>query len=267
VLLPANVLHVLAAGTWIGGIATLVIALPAATRRLEPDERTRLLAAVLGRFSTLALIAVAALLAGGIAQSVLELRSIGDLVDTAFGRAVLVKIGLVCALLALGRLNRRRILPALDRPGPPGRAGLLLRRSLRAELALGVAALAATGALSGYTPPEALSAGPFSGSADIGPAHAELTVDPARTGPNELHLYLFARATGDQYDAVRELTITAAQPDRGIEPIRLRARKAGPGHYVVSAAPLSPRGDWELEIAARITEFDELRTSFTVPVE
>ena len=267
VLLPANFLHVLAAGAWIGGIATLVLALPAATRRLEPDERTRLLRAVLGRFSTLALIAVAALLAGGILQSLLELRSVEDLVETAYGRAVLVKIGLVCVLLALGWLNRRRILPALDRPGPPGRPGVLLRRSLRAEVALGAAALAATGALAGYTPPEALTAGPFSGSADMGPARAELTVDPARAGPNEAHLYLFSRATGAQYDAVRQLTITAAQPERGIEPIRLRARKAGPGHYVVTAAPLSPPGDWELEVAARITEFDELRSSFTVPVQ
>jgi copper transport protein len=267
VLLPANVLHVLAAGAWIGGIATLVLALPAATRRLEPDERTRLLAAVLGRFSTLALIAVVALLAGGIVQSLIELRTLADLVDTAFGRAILVKIGLVCVLLGLGWLNRSRILPALDRPGPPGRPGLLLRRSLRAEAALGVAALVATGALAGYTPPESLSAGPFSGSAEMGPARAELTVDPARAGPNELHLYLFSSTTGDQYDAVREMTITAAQPDRGIEPIRLRARKGGPGHYLVGAAPLSPPGDWEIEIAARITEFDELRTSFTVPIE
>ena len=101
----------------------------------------------------------------------------------------------------------------------------------------------------------------------MGPARAELTVDPARAGRNELHLYLFARDDRRQYDATRELTITAALPERGIEPIRLRARKAGPGHYVVTAAPLSPPGDWELEIAARITEFDELRTKFTVPVE
>ena len=35
VLLTANVLHVLAAGAWIGGLAVLVLALPAATRRLE----------------------------------------------------------------------------------------------------------------------------------------------------------------------------------------------------------------------------------------
>jgi len=267
VLLPANVLHVLAAGAWIGGIATLVVALPAATRRLEPSERTRLLVAVLARFSALALVAVAVLLAGGIVQSIVQLGAFDDLLDTSFGRAILVKAGLVCGLLALGWLNRRRILPALDRPGPPGRAGLLLRRSLRTEVALGAAALAATGALAGYTPATARTAGPFSGSAEAGPARVDLTVDPARPGPNELHLYMFNRDDGSQYDATREMTVTAALPERGIEPIRLRASKAGPGHYLVARAPLSPAGEWEIEIAARITEFDELRTTFTVPVE
>ncbi len=127
VLLPANVLHVLAASAWIGGLATLVLALPSATRRLEDGDRTRLLSAVLGRFSTLALAAVAVLLAGGILQSLLELDALDDLWESAFGRAILVKAALVTALLALGALNRRRILPALRRaegerasPGAPG---------------------------------------------------------------------------------------------------------------------------------------------------
>ena len=41
---------------------------------------------------------------------------------------------------------------------------------------------------------------PFSGSADIGPARLELTVDPARVGPNEMHVYLFDRRAGAQWD-------------------------------------------------------------------
>ncbi|MET0684002.1 MAG: copper resistance protein CopC [Solirubrobacteraceae bacterium] len=270
VLLPANVLHVLGASAWIGGIAALVVALPAATRALEPERRTPLLAATMGRFSTVALAGVAALLAGGILQSLLQLDAVDDLWDTAFGRAILVKIGIVLALLGLGALNRRRILPALDRAAAagaaPGRAGTLLRRSLRAEVALGIAAFAATGALAGYAPGTAQPTGPYSASAALGPARAELTVEPARAGPNELHLYLFDAKDGTQYDVPRDLTITAALPESGIEPIALDVRKAGPGHYVVGGAPFSPAGDWQLEMAARISEFDELRTRFEVPV-
>jgi len=63
--LPGNIVHVVAASAWIGGLVALVVALRAATRTLEPADRTRLLAAVVGRFSTLAGIAVAALLVTG----------------------------------------------------------------------------------------------------------------------------------------------------------------------------------------------------------
>ena len=52
---PCDVLHVLAASVWVGGIACLLLALPAATRRLEAGERSRLLLATLARFSPLAL--------------------------------------------------------------------------------------------------------------------------------------------------------------------------------------------------------------------
>ena len=271
VLLPANVLHVIAASAWIGGIATLVFALPAATCRLEPPERTRLLCCAVDRFSTVALLSVGALLLGGILQSLLELDAVDDLWDTAYGRAILVKSGLVALLLGVGWINRRRTLPALGRAAesgaPPGAPGVALRRALRAEVALGVAALAATGALAGYSPSGATASGPFSAPADLGPARAELTVEPAQPGPNEIHLYLFDRADGAQWDETKELTATAALPASEIAPIELEPRKAGPGHYVIGGAPLAPAGDWRLELSARVSEFDAYTTTFDVPIQ
>ena len=270
-VLPANVLHVLAAGAWIGGLAVLVAALPAATRALEPADRTRLLSVAVGRFSGLALFSVALLLLGGVVQSLLELGAVDDLWDTPFGRAIAIKAALVIVLLGLGAINRRRTLPRLRRGAQegasPGGAGVLLRRTLRAEVALGVAALAVTGALAGYPPATAVSAGPFSGSADLGPARAELTVEPARAGSNEVHVYFFDRSDGRQYDAPKEVRFEASLPGKGIKPIRLEATKAGPGHYVLGAAALSPPGDWRLELVARISDFDELRATYKVPIE
>jgi copper transport protein len=269
-LLPANVLHVIAMSAWLGGVAVLVLALRAATARLEAGERTRLLAAVVGRFSALAGIAIAVLLASGVVQGVVEVRTPANLVETAFGRTVLVKIVLFGGIVALGYVNRRRLLPALEhaaRDGTsPGRAGLLLRRTLRTELSLGVAALAATGALAGYAPSVAESGGPFSTTADIGPARLEVTVDPARVGPNEMHVYLFDRRDGSQFDATKELTVTAALPEKRIAPIELEPTKAGPGHYVVSGASLGVEGTWRMEVVARVSDFDEYRARLNIPI-
>jgi copper transport protein len=270
VLLPANVVHVLAAGAWIGGLAALVACLPAATRQFPAGERSAVLSAAMGRFSSLALLAVAALLVGGILQSVLQLSAVGDLLDTAWGRAVLIKILLVVALLSAGAVNRLRTLPALDRAAAAGEAtgsaGLILRRTLRAEVLLGVAALAVTGALAGYAPADAQVSGPYSHSQSIGPAVAELTVDPALAGANEVHLYLFRKSDGRQYDAVRELTVQASLPSAGVPGIALPALKAGPGHYVLSSASFAQKGEWHLTITARVSDFDEYRSMFEVPI-
>ncbi len=269
-LVPLDAVHVAAMSAWVGGVALLLIAVPAATRLLDPGDRTRLLAAVVTRFSAVALASVAALLASGVVQSILHLDALSDLVDTACGRAILVKSAIFVALVALGAHNRRRSQPELAQlaagGAAPGRAGLALRRVLRAEVGLMIAVLGVTAALVSYSPSAGARSGPFSGSADLGPARLELTVDPARVGRNAVHVYLFDRRTGAQYDRPRALAITASEPDRDIGPLALRVRKGGPGHYTAPRADLSPGGDWELTVRARISEFEELRAELEVPI-
>lgn len=269
-LVPLDVVHVAAMSAWVGGLALLLLVVPAAARKLDPPDRTRLLALLVTRFSTLALTAVATLLATGIAQSILHLDALSDLVDTAFGRAILVKSALFVALIALGAHNRRRSQPALTRLAArgeaPGRAGGVLRRTLRAEIALMAVVLAVTAALVAYSPSAATPSGPFSDTADFGPARIELTVDPARAGVNEVHVYLFDKRTGAQYDRPRRLTIAAVEPELDIGPIALDVRKAGPGHYTVARADLAPAGDWSLVVRAPVSDFQELRTAIEVPI-
>ena len=89
---------------------------------------------------------------------------------------------------------------------------------------------------------------------------------PRAAGANEIHLYLFDRRDGRQYDAPKEVRVEAELPERRIAPHRARTpRKAGPGHYVVTGAALSPPGDWQLEVAARVSDFDEYRTTLRGP--
>jgi copper transport protein len=268
--LPANVLHVLAVGAWLGGIVVLLTVLRHATARLEAADRTRLLAAGVARFSTLAGVAVAVILASGVAQSLLAIDAFSQLLDTAYGRAVLIKFALLVGIVGLGWMNRSRHLPALHAAAAgdeaPGRAGVALRRTLRGELAIAAVVLAATGALAGYPPAEAVSSGPFSTDATLGPARLELTVEPARVGPNEVHLYLFNRRDGRQYDRTKELLVNASLDGKDIAPIDLDARRAGPGHYVVTSAAFGLRGRWTVQIAARVSDFDEYRATVKVPI-
>ena len=111
--------------------------------------------------------------------------------------------------------------------------------------------LGRTGALAGYPPANAVAAGPVLDRRPPRPARLEVTVDPARVGANELHLYLFDRSDGRQYDATKELTVSAVAARPRIAPIALpRARPARA--TTSSPAPRSAPGDWQLEVVARV---------------
>jgi copper transport protein len=255
---------------WIGGLVVLLTALPVATRRLEAPDRTRLLAAALRRFSAIALGCVVVLLVTGTIQSIEHIGSWSALLDSGFGRAVLIKIVLLAGLIALGAVNRRRVVPALrglaEAGAAPGAAGHLLRRTLRAEVVLVVAVLGVASALVSYPPPDSLAGGPFSANTALGPLRLEVTVDPARVGPNEMHLYLLNAKDGTPFDGTKELAVSLSLPSRHIGPLPATARAAGPGHYVVDTLQLVPGGDWRLGVTSRISDFDQYETSLKVPV-
>ena len=122
--------------------------------------------AIVARFSTIALISVAVLLASGVVQSVVHLHSFGELLSSGYGRAITIKSVLVVLLIAAGAVNRRRTLPRLrqaaDQNSGPAAAGVGLRRVIRGELALMATAIAVTAALVGYAPPATSAAGPVS---------------------------------------------------------------------------------------------------------
>ncbi len=270
VFFPADAIHVGAASVWVGGIACLLLALPAATRKLEGAERTRLLLATLARFSPLALGAVVAIAITGVIQAYIDVRTLDALVSTTYGALVLVKTALLLALMTLGWVNRGRVLPLLRRlvadAALPGRAGRLARRTLRGELALMVCVLGVTAALVAYAPPIDAAKGPFSTNTTIGPAELEMTVEPARVGPNTIHLYLIDQKTGAQFTATKELTVTAKLPAKGIGPLPLHANVAGPGHYVLNSAVLSPGGTWRIEVVDRVSEFEQYTRTVQVPI-
>jgi copper transport protein len=269
-LFPLDVAHVLAMSAWLGGLVGLLACVPAATRALDTADRSRLLAAVLTRFSVVALAAVCVLAATGTTQAIVEVRHLDALTASAFGRSVLIKSGLLLVLIGLGAVNRRRVVPAMRRlaaaAAAPGRPGRVLRLTLRSEVALVLVVLGVTGALTGYAPPTSADGGPQSVSKRMGPIDLELTVDPAAVGVNEMHVYLFRARDGTPFTATKELTVRVSQPGRGIGPIDARLRSGGPGHYLADALTLSPGGSWQIEVTDRVSEFEQYSTNVTVHV-
>ena len=135
-------LHVVAAGGWVGGLPYLLWAgLPALRGhggQAEPE--TPGTAVMVGAFSRVAQVAVALLLVTGAIKVWIHIGSLSDLWTTAWGRSLLVKVGVVAGVLALGFYNWRFVRPALADGAGPGR----LRGPALVELLLGAAAVAVT---------------------------------------------------------------------------------------------------------------------------
>jgi copper resistance protein D len=147
--LIADTLHVVAAGAWIGGLASLALLLVVTLRR-QADGWTWLVHDATRRFSTLGIVSVATLLMSGIANAGILVGSLHALLVTDYGRLLMVKITLFVAMLALAATNRFWLTPALADSSDIGRergAVRWLARTCTIELALGLVIFAVVGAL------------------------------------------------------------------------------------------------------------------------
>ena len=113
-----DVVHVAAASVWLGGVLALGLALRAGGDR----------GALMRRFSGIAVVSVAVLALTGVVRALAELDTVSQLWTTGYGRALLVKTGLLLALVAIGWVNRYRLVPRLEVAA--------LRRNVAVELLL-----------------------------------------------------------------------------------------------------------------------------------
>ena len=126
--------------------------------------------------------------------------------------------------------------------------------------------LGVTAALASYAPPVTALSGPVSIEKEFGPIQLEMSVEPARVGANQFHLYFFDAKTGAPFAKIKQLEVTAALPGKGIS-LPLEPQLAGPGHYTIPGALLSASGEWQVELTVRVSAFDEYTTKVGVEIE
>ena len=180
------------------------------------------------------------------------MRTPAHLIDTAFGRAVLIKICLLLVLIALGAFNRRRSVPELSRlaaeGATPGRAGLELRRALRAEVGLIVVVLGVTAALSAYAPSTQAYDRPGEPQRHGG-ARAARDDGRPRARRRQPDPPLSAQPEGRHASsrAPRRSTCRAVMPSKGIGPLQQAARPGRAGSLHRSSALLGVPGKWRAD--------------------
>lgn len=303
VAMASSVLHVLAMAAWLGGLTALVVTLSRAAV-LEPVTVTR--------FSRLAFTCVSVLVLTGVYQSWRGLGSWSALTDTTYGRLLVAKLTGVVVLLTAAGFSRlwtvrlatagtrtavaRRVPepvggPALperpedgtpvdgtpeELPVVPDRRGL--RRSVLAEVAVGVVVLVLTTVLTGTVPGRAEAEAAQSPAAvglpvasvshvpfEVGGARGQvqITLDPARVGRNSVEAVVLDAEGG--FAIVPELRLSFSLPAQDIGPLDARLSDRG-GYWGTHDLDLPLAGTWQMKVTVRVSEIDQVSETKTVKI-
>ena len=139
--LITDVVHVLAAGCWMGALLTLLVAgLPPARAAAAPG---RAMSALVNAFSATALASAAVVVLSGLVAAWHNIGSIAALASSTYGRVLLIKLAVLAVAALLGLYNWRRARPALAASGDD----VAMRRAMRAELTAAAVILLVTAVL------------------------------------------------------------------------------------------------------------------------
>ena len=141
-----------------------------------------------------------------------------------------------------------------------------LRRVVGAETVIAVVVLAVTALLVNAQPARSALAQPFSTEMRSDLVWVNVTVDPAKAGPADLHIYTLSPTTGSQQE-VQDLTARFTLPSNDVGPLTVPVQRAGPGHFSAYDFNLPLRGQWKLEIKALLSDIDEATLTATIPVK
>lgn len=259
----AQWLHVAAVGVWIGGVVALAVLLARRTTDREPH--------VVRRLSALAGVGIVVVAITGVFRSVIEIQTWGNLVSTAFGALVLLKVGLLLVLGALGAVNRYGYIPRLPRTIHR------IRRVVTTEAVIALGALTVAAALVNVAPPAEYAAAAAAAPANVvatgsdyaTTVKATLTVTPGTAGFNAFDMRIADYNTGNDVHVGR-VVLQFTQPFRpALGTSTLPLTRQSDGTFSARAGNLSLPGIWEvaaiIENGVQSTEVHLQLTTVSVP--
>ncbi|WP_405834633.1 copper resistance CopC/CopD family protein [Streptomyces sp. NBC_01176] len=157
------------------------------------------------------------------------------------------------------------------RDADPVRTGL--RRSVLAEAGVAIVLLAVTTVLTstepGRTEEEAKGATaaasqrsgplslkiPFDTGGEDGKGTVEVTLDPARVGGNEMHIFV-VRPNGKAFD-VPEVKVAFTLEAKKIGPLPVTPDRIATGHWSAIGVQIPMAGDWKIAVTVRTSDIDQ----------
>jgi copper transport protein len=247
--------HLAAGSVWIGGLIGLVVlatSLPAA-------RRVAGLVVCVPRFSNTALVSVLVLIGAGTGSAVQHMPTFASFWQTSYGKALLVKIGLLAIALLLAAVNLLRNVPRLkassSRPELGVPAARLLRRLVTGESLLVAGAVLGAAVLSSLPPPSKALAAVGGAKAHVGPGAVNKVVTENgyrlafRVSPNKAAVpnsFGVAISRGGKPVRNADVTVDFTMLDMEMGQQAYHLSETAPGTYGHAAPALVMVGHWGL---------------------
>jgi len=267
-----DMLHLLAGALWVGGLVVLAVVLPRSLRESHSSGWPPLLLPAMRRFTPWAIGSVVMLVLTGAFQVALHIPRPQALVQTNYGRALVIKLLLVLPMLFLGGVNSQIARAGKDGNSP--RLGSLRRRlrdlavgiqawgtrwlrvphwAVRGEVVLGLAVLLCVAVLTQLPPPRAASSAPP--PTTLSARSTDLTVDITIASPEGLIapsdiLVRIRQSDGSVPEGISRVTVRPSMPGMEMIIAPIVATPAGSGEFRGKTL-LSMLGRWEFAVALR----------------
>lgn len=256
-----DALHLSLVAVWIGGLASLILAL-----KDRPEVRVE----AVRRFSIVAAESVPVLFAAGLLSALIQIPDVGGLVDTDWGLVFIVKVVLLLALFSAAATNAFLLRPRdADSDGQDEDLARRFRRMMRIEAALGLVVIVVSAVLTQL--PSPASAQPEIEQKDNtvvetvarGDVVVSLEISPNLVGFNAWT----ATVNAPSDNPVEDLLLRFRYQDAAVGPVTVQTAPIGDGRFQLEGAYFGLPGDWTVEMELRRASGDDLVAAVRTSVE
>lgn len=252
--------HVLAATLWVGGLLFLALSLWLA-RSLDSEERSWLSLSLILNFSGMAALAVGILAMSGVYLAWTHIGTWTKLVGTAYGLALLAKLGVALLTFIIAGLNlfyiKPRLNAAYEQPQAPQSATAVARARylVTVEVVVAFVIIFITGILTDLqrgldAPLLADAPGQTILSEQVDDLTIEVTLTPALVGNNTFDILIIDEA-GNPVADIDEVTLRFTFLGQSIGSAEAFAEPVTAGLFRVEGSYISLIGTWQVEVSVQ----------------
>lgn len=267
--IAVDMLHLLAASIWVGGLAALIGGLIPGLRDLTPAGRRVVLQRAIPRFSATALASWGAIILTGLYSGWLQVGGWRPLRETAYGTSLSIKLLLIAALLVLAAFNLVVVSRHVKRLKDDGETAVWGRRftyAVVAEVVLVLAVLLVTGRLTTQAPARetlAQAENQIDLAFDLQGRSSTLSLAPGKPGPNHYRL----EVGGDPLPADTEALLRMTPPSINAGQNEVSLQRVAGNAFETHGSEISVAGNWSIQVIVRQIGGFQYTSTIRLPVE